>query len=359
MRYLDASGRQMTKSCGTSDKRAAQRILAEKEREVALILSGAMNPLEERYAQEAARPIREHLEDYLISCKDRQAASGLDGKERHLEWLLEESGAARLSDIQPDQFDARLSALSEKGLSARTANLKLECANAFLNWCTKNGRLRTNPLKVVPRRNEVTDQRVVRRALSEKETATLIAVARERAAIDPRARMRPLWYLLPLLAGLRRGDLVNLTWGAVDLKGRVITFRGGKARSRVDRLPLHPELVEEFLREKPTNVLPTARVFPRPVTNATRRKDFERAKIVLVNDRGENADLHALRVTYATRLALAGVAPAVLQKLLRHSTIELTMRFYTRLSLDDLGERGISLLPGIESQGDVRTAEGS
>jgi len=102
-------------------------------------------------------------------------------------------------------------------------------------------------------------------------------------------------------------------------------------------------------RVKPLNVLPSARVFPRAVSNRTRQLDFERAGIPLVNDYGEHADLHALRVTFGTRLALAGVPPAVLQRLMRHSTIELTMRYYTKLGTDDLESHGIDLLPGLEA----------
>ena len=346
--WKDAAGNDVVRSSGTSDKRAAARILAEKEREVSLIRAGAVDPLQERYAEEGAKPASQHRDDYIAACKGRQEAHSLKQKTRHLKWLLEVTGAVRLTDIHPDVVDQRFSLLSEQGRSARTINLKLECANAFLNWCVKNGRLARNPLKVVPRRNEVADQRRPRRALDMDETTRLIAVAREQAAKVPAAKMRPLWYLFPLLAGLRRNDLVRLTWGDLELEQRVLTIRGGKAKHRVDRLRLHRDLVAELRSVKPSDVLPTARVFPRPVSNNTRQEDFERAKIVPVNERGEHADLHALRVTFGTRLALAGVAPAVLQKLMRHSTIELTMRYYTKLSLDDLGERGIDMLPGVE-----------
>jgi integrase len=346
--WKDASGVPQTKSSGTSDKRAAERMLAEEERKVALIVSGVVDPHQERYVQEASKPIRHHLDDYLVACRGRQAVHALNQKERHLDWLLDATGAAKLTDILPDVLDARLSALAEEGKAARTLNLKLECANAFLNWCVRNGRLNRNPLKVVQRRNEVTDQRHPRRALTEKETRSLIAVAREQARTVHRAETRPLWYLLPLLAGLRRSDMERLTWGDLDLDQGVLTVCGGKAKHRVDRLRLHKDLVGELVRVKPSNVLPSAYVFPRTVANKTRQDDFVRAGIPLVDDRAEHADLHSLRVTYGTRLALAGVAPAILQKLMRHSTIELTMRYYTKLSLDDLGLRGVDLLPSVE-----------
>ena len=357
--WKSSSGKPVARSSGTSDKRAAERMLAEEERKVALIVSGVVDPLQERYVEEGAKPVHQHRDDYVASCRGRQAAHGLKQKERHLKWLLEVTGAAKLTDIHPDVLDQQLSLLTEQGKSARTINLKLECANAFVNWCVKNGRLNRNPLKVVPRRNEVNDQRRPRRALSTDETKRLIAVARDQATELLGAKTRPLWYLLPLLAGLRRSELDRLTWGDMDLDQRVLTIRGGKAKHRVDRLRLHRDLVEELARVKPTDVLPSARVFPHLVANKTRQDDFVRAGIKLVNARGEHADLHALRVTYGTRLALAGVPPAILQKLMRHSTIELTMRYYTKLSLDDLGERGIDLLPGVEGAPEAKAETGS
>lgn len=356
--FFDHTGKRVVLSSKTSDRRAADQILKKKEAEVALILAGVVDPSQERFREEASKPASVHLDDYLAACKDKQAAHGLKQKTRNLKWLLEVTRATRLADIYPDVLDARLADLSEQGRSARTINLKLENAKAFLSWCVKNGRLARNTLVVVPRRNEVIDQRHPRRVLTDEESGRLIVVAREQAQEVPRATMRPLWYLFPLLAGLRRGDMVNLTWGALDLEGGVLTIRGGKAKHRVDRLPLHEELVAELLRVKPTHVLPSARVFPHAVANKTRQDDFKRAGIALINDREEHADLHALRVTFGTRLALAGVLPAVLQKLMRHCTIELTMRYYTKISLDDLGELGIGKLPGVETGAKAGASDG-
>lgn len=361
IQYRDSTGRTRIESSGTSDKRSAERILAHKEREVAEILSGVIDPLQETYRAANKRTALDHLEDYLAACRDKQDAGSLKEKERQLRWLLDSFPGAKLSDIRPDEVDARLSALSEGGAAARTVNVKLECARAFLNWCVRNGRLRSNPLRVIKKRNEVMDRRVVRRALAEDETDRLIEVARQAASESPRARLRPLWYLMALLAGMRRSDLVRLTWSAIDLSQKVptLTIRGGKAKRRVDRLPLHPAIVEEIRRVRPRDVLPSARVFPRAVTNRTRVRDYERAGIVLLNAAGEVADLHALRTTFATRLALRGVPPAVLMRLMRHSTIELTMRYYTNLDVSDLEARGLNLLEGPGLRGNpLAEAEG-
>ena len=47
------------------------------------------------------------------------------------------------------------------------------------------------------------------------------------------------------------------------------------------------------------------------------------------------ADFHALRHSYITALANSGVHPATAQRLVRHSTIELTMNRYTHSVLEN------------------------
>ncbi len=58
-------------------------------------------------------------------------------------------------------------------------------------------------------------------------------------------------------------------------------------------------------------------------------RDLHRAGIEKSDLCGRTVDVHALRHTYATWLAKAGVHPKVAQILLRHSSIDLTMNAYT------------------------------
>ena len=59
---------------------------------------------------------------------------------------------------------------------------------------------------------------------------------------------------------------------------------------------------------------------------------------------GQTVDLHALRTTAASRMARAGVPIVVAQRVLGHSSVELTARAYTRLEADDL-RRGLEAMP--------------
>ncbi|MFT5051214.1 MAG: integrase [Chlamydiales bacterium] len=134
------------------------------------------------------------------------------------------------------------------------------------------------------------------------------------------------------MAGLRRGDMMGMRWVDLDLNSfpPTLTIRGGKARHRVDVIPPRSEIAAELQALKPASVHPTANVFPTSVTHMTRRKDFERAGIVLETPDG-HADLHALRHTLGTRLAEAGAPVAKLRKLMRHGHVQLTLDYYVKL----------------------------
>lgn len=64
------------------------------------------------------------------------------------------------------------------------------------------------------------------------------------------------------------------------------------------------------------------------------RVDLDAADIAYEQD-GKFADMHALRHTCGTWLAAAGVHPKVMQRILRHSTIALTLDRYTHAFKSD------------------------
>jgi integrase len=63
---------------------------------------------------------------------------------------------------------------------------------------------------------------------------------------------------------------------------------------------------------------------------------LEAAGIARRDSTGRKLDIHALRGTCASRLARRGVGVALTAKLLGHSTIEMTLKHYTKLDLADL-----------------------
>ena len=57
----------------------------------------------------------------------------------------------------------------------------------------------------------------------------------------------------------------------------------------------------------------------------------------------KGVNIHSLRRTFTVRMLEAGVSPAVVQRILGHSTANLTLEVYAKVNTDDLS-RAITLL---------------
>jgi len=64
-----------------------------------------------------------------------------------------------------------------------------------------------------------------------------------------------------------------------------------------------------------------------------------KAVIAYLDDQGRRADFHALRHTYGSMLAKAGIAPRVAMSLMRHTDLRLTMNVYTDPRVFDMTGR--------------------
>ena len=367
MSYFDATGKRREKSTRTTDRRVAERIAADLESKVALRREGIVDARKDRYGVENRKPLVEHTSDYLAHCRHvGHSKKHIIEKVRHLDRVMNGTGATRLSDLTADTLENHLRNMSEAGLSARTVNFCRQVVVAFVEWCVRVRRVESNPLTVVPKLDERKDRRLIRRPLTEQELTALLLVA------EPRGRKA--WYLAAALAGLRKGDLLRLIWADIDFEEGTITIRNGKAK-RTDIIPMHPQLAEELhKRRSEAMAMPTARVFPTEVTNLTRQKDFLRAgiareevvtdtegnpvmvgkgkrrrpktRIVTEDAEGRVIDLHAMRTTLGTNLARAGVAPQLAQRIMRHADYRTTQEHYTVLGLTDTA-KAIESLPAI------------
>ena len=84
------------------------------------------------------------------------------------------------------------------------------------------------------------------------------------------------------------------------------------------------------------------------------RADLMAARIPVENEFGV-VDFHALRHSFISSLARAGVHPKIAQDLARHSSVELTMRNYTHTRLESRVE-ALEKLPGYISHMEVEAA---
>lgn len=322
----------------TSDRQTAQKrlkeIIAEKERERA----GVLAPRAQRVA--AQRPLREHLEDFLGDLGVRgRSAKHIEVITARIRRIMEECAWRSIGDIDPNGFLRWRSA--QQRSSPKTLNEYLNAFSSFLNWMVRQGRIANNPLVVVEK-VDVRGRQLQRRAFTDEELQRLLSVAGSRRLL----------YLTAAYTGLRLGELKQLHWSDLVQHGErvVLHVRASTTKNRKDALlPLVPKLQAELEKARAGHEKPTGLVFRIPAhPHRIFRRDLETAGIRRFDDLGRKVDFHALRHTFATNLARAGVSQRLAQELMRHSEPQLTARIYTDASRLPTAE-AVDKLPWLDS----------
>ncbi len=138
-------------------------------------------------------------------------------------------------------------------------------------------------------------------------------------------RLKPLIIIL-LNTGIRRGEAFNLQWTDVDLIKKVLTIEGDGAKSSQTRhIPLNREALATLKAwkkqsQKLNYVFPSAS--GDRLDNINKAWSNLRAAAKL-----EAFRLHDLRHTFASNLAIKGVALNTIRELLGHSDIQMTLRY--------------------------------
>ena len=302
------------------------------------------------------KPLAVHVADWQVAL----AAKGntpfyVRESAAKIERLARACGWRHLSDITADAFDHWRVDARESGLSIQSLNHYLTAARTFCNWLIRNGRLSKNPLahleKII-----VTDKdrRRVRMASEDGELERLLAATmagEEHHGLS--GPERALLYRLAIETGFRWSECRSLVKASFNLGGNppAVTVASGRAKNRKERTnPISRELAAD-LRAHMALFLPTAGAFPglrtaRRMGAEMLRADLEAAGLPYRDECGQVRDFHSLRKTFGTRLSRAGVPLPVAQRLLDHSTPELTANFYTGVMPADKAE-AVARLPAI------------
>ena len=237
--YTDENGIRKIMT-GSPDKTVSKEILRAREAEVLRRKNGISSATDERFQHHANRPIEEHYQEYIKHCRHVGMSNGtIAMKEIHLKRMTKDADVQRLKDLEPNCVESFLQKLKNEGRSARTVNHHRSDILAFMNWCKKTGRVRQNPLSMVPKLNEQEDRRRIRRPLTDIELARLLEVAAEQdRKNNGRYTPRHVVYLMAAMTGLRRNELRQLTWADVDLKTQTLKVLGvAETAKAINSLP--------------------------------------------------------------------------------------------------------------------------
>lgn len=285
----------------------------------------------------AGRKLTEHLSDYRQYIGDNTKHA----KATHNVLLAVFKGCKfeYWNDIRASQLHNYLIRLKTKGeISQRTFNAYLKAAKSFCSWMVQNRNANESPISHL-KPIQITKREVNRRVLENDELQKFLnttAKGSERYGMGGQERY--LLYRFAVETGLRANEIRNLRKVDFDFQNLTVTIGANSSkRKKLDVQRLKPdtaELLKEFFKNK-TFIAKAFGGTYKQLTDRTAemvQDDLKEANIKYEDAAGRVFDFHSLRHQTGTMLARAGVHPKDAQIHMRHSSIEITMKYYTHLS---------------------------
>jgi integrase len=333
------TGKREQRSTKTADETKAVKFAAVWEDE---LLSG-------RYRRDS----RITWPDFRERYENEKLASLADKTQRmaetvfnHLERLIGPKHLRSLTAATLSKFQAEL---RKTGISETSIDAYLGHLQAALSWAVSMDMLPKMPK--IQRPKKAKGRKLMRgRPITAEEFERMIAVVpkiRKRDAAAWQRYLTGLW-----LSGLRLEESLVLSWD--DDAGIFVDLTGKHPRLRIfaeaekghqDRLlPMTPDLAR-FLLETPegersgpvfklTGTFTGKPITPKRVSRIV-SSIGKRAGVVVNKQQGKFASAHDLRRAFGTRWA-SRVKPATLQLLMRHRSIDTTMKYYVGQDADDV-----------------------
>jgi len=328
-------------------KRQRKSFYGATRQEVASRLAGAVR---DRQLGKSPVPERERLGDFLNRWLEDTARRSIRPSTYAIyevslrKHIIPEIGHLKLARLTADDLDGLYSRLLSGGLSPKTVRMIHAVLHRALSHAQRRGAIAVNPASVAvppsaPRREF--------RTLAPEEAALLL-----KAALSDKLYGV---YVLALTCGLRQGEILGLRWADVDLNGAVLHVRQQVYRMAGEWVFSEPKTAAgrrtvslsgsavEALRER------------RLAQNKERLRGetWEDLDLVFSNRRGNPIDkanllrgsfwplleraglphmrFHDLRHSCASLMLAEGVHPKVVQEMLGHSSISVTLDIYSHV----------------------------
>jgi integrase len=347
----EETGKRVSRSTEQTTKEAAKVVADRWEKE---LLDGSYRPkskmtwdtLVERFGKEKMP----HLKP-----KTRAA---IDAATDHFTTLVGKNGTLRLAQINEQtisRFQTALRELKNKHEQPLLRETSIAChlrhVKWVLSWAKDQKLIREVPTFEMPNIPKGSLMRGA--AISESQFHDLLAaVPLVRQDVDRwQHLLRGLW-----LSGLRLGEALAVSWDpfeslCIDLSGKRPRLRilGEAQKSGKDELlPLTPDFCEWLLQtpeEHRVGPLFTLLTGGEPMNISSVGKIIsaigEKAKIIVKKEKGRKTkyvSAHDLRRSFGKRWAMR-VPSVLLQKLMRHSSLETTLKYYVDLQADEIAEQ--------------------
>ncbi len=375
IQYFDHAGKRRKVSTRCSDKDAVQRMANDLETKAMQRREGLIDATAERISQEGKRPLREHVDMFRATMEAaNRTAKHIRETINYIEQVAAAAGFETIGDINADAVNTYAADMRANGQSARSIQAVLTAVKSFTRWLAKHGKLSAEPLASVKKPDPKADRRYERRMLLHDEWNWLRTVTDngpERYGIS--GHERNLLYATAIQTGLRSGELRSLSRGKMFLDDErpYIVCKAGSTKNRKQARQYIKSDLADLLKAHIATKSPKAPVFTMPHesnvaemirddlaaarkawVNTVKHDPAERLRreqsdfLAKENHDSEQFDFHSLRHTCGAWLAMAGVHPKVVQAVMRHSSITLTMDTYGHLFPGQEAD-AVAKLPGM------------
>jgi integrase len=271
-----------------------------------------------------------HLEEYKIKRLEGGVADVEDHDVRQRETVLRlEAASSRNAPKRQD--NAKFGWLGRKRLrekiTPRTVNYELQVLRTFFGWAVRRNHMFVNPATPVERMR--LSKRVLPKFLTADQLKKLFAACR-----DGERRL----FLTVLLTGMRKGEVVHLTWSDINFELGVIFIQEKpqwqwKPKTDERLIPISPTLREVLLAQHALR-RDDQLVFP----NMEGHRDTHLLhKLQKICRRAglPSSTVHALRHSFGAHLRMAGASLADIADLLGHKDLA-TTQIYAKVHQEHL-----------------------
>ena len=301
---------------------------------------------------EITKPLTSHINDYaeILEAKGYSGDYVVRSKNR----LRKMTAACRFTyfrDITQSAVEIYSGKMKKDGYSNTSRGHYLDALKTFLNWAEQDCRIIRNPLARLEKPARDSEKKGI---LTPEQFVHLIKTTSEKNILIGRTtgQERAVLYLIAGLTGLRRKELLNLTWDAVSLSpdNASVKVKASIAKNGKEAEQPVPPILVDVLTALRANVRPsdTDRVFVsfgRWINTAELiREDLAVAELELTDREGNEIFFHSLRNSYISFLANSQTPAKVVQKLARHSDPRLTFNTYAR-TFEEAEQTALNVLP--------------
>lgn len=206
----------------------------------------------------------------------------------------------------------------EQGISPKTFNEELRLLKNLFKTAIEKGYCKNNPCSNI---SNMKYSPPPPRFFSKEEIYLILENATP--------RFKEMWEFL-LNTGLRLGELANLEWSDIDEENDIIHIQvkdfWKPKNSQPRQIPMNKTVKEILVKRKEVNE--SARWVFVSKNGTQIQYPTRKTLVALLEKLGmKKATIHTFRHTFASNLVMAGVDLPTVQKLMGHSTIQMTMKY--------------------------------